>query len=141
MLCFACIIRITRKVVIILNNKEIFAKNLNYYMNENEKTRKDIGEALNISYYTVTDWVNGKKYPRMDKVELLANYFGVLKSDLIEEKLTEEKEKDNDVLANIIVRLRTDSEFKSVVETIYLMDSEKISGIKQMLDSLQTFIK
>lgn len=124
-----------------MNNKEIFAKNLNYYMTENEKTRKDIGEALNISYYTVTDWATAKKYPRMDKVERLANYFGISKSDLIEEKLTEEKEKDNDVLANIIVRLRTDPEFKSVVESIYLIESEKMNGIKQMLETLQAFSK
>ena len=110
-------------------------------MTENEKTRKDIGEALNISYYTVTDWATAKKYPRMDKVERLANYFGISKSDLIEEKLTEEKEKDNDVLANIIVRLRTDPEFKSVVESIYLIESEKMNGIKQMLETLQAFSK
>ena len=50
------------------------------------KSRNDISEALGISYFTVSDWVNGKKYPRMDKVEMLANYFGVQKSDLIEDK-------------------------------------------------------
>lgn len=55
-------------------------------MEENGKSRKEVCEALGISYYTFSDWVNGKKYPRMDKVEMLANYFGVLKSDLIEDK-------------------------------------------------------
>ena len=50
------------------------------------RSRNDISEALGISYYTVSDWVNGKKYPRMDKVEMLANYFGIQKSDLIEAK-------------------------------------------------------
>ena len=48
-------------------------------------TRKDLSEALQISYFTITAWANGTKYPRMDKVEKLANYFGVTKSDLIEE--------------------------------------------------------
>jgi transcriptional regulator with XRE-family HTH domain len=52
----------------------------------NRKSRNDISEALKISYFTVSDWVNGKKYPRMDKVEMLANYFGIQKSDLIEDK-------------------------------------------------------
>lgn len=55
-------------------------------MQENDKSRKDVAEALGVSYYTFSDWVNGKKYPRMDKVEKLANYFGILKSDLIEDK-------------------------------------------------------
>ena len=69
-----------------LNNKNIFSVNLKRYMNENDKTRKEVCEAIGVSYYTFSDWVNGKKYPRMDKVEKLANYFGILKSDLIEDK-------------------------------------------------------
>ena len=69
-----------------MNNKNIFASNLKHYMYINQKTRKDVSEAIGVSYYTFSDWVNGKKYPRMDKVELLAEYFGILKSDLIEDK-------------------------------------------------------
>ena len=69
-----------------MDNKDIFASNLRRYMEVKGKTRNDISEALGISYFTVTDWVNGKKYPRMDKVEMLANYFGIQKSDLIEDK-------------------------------------------------------
>lgn len=67
------------------DNKNTFANNLKSLMISHRRTRRDISDALGISYFTVSDWVNGKKYPRMDKVELLANYFGVLKSDLIEE--------------------------------------------------------
>lgn len=69
-----------------MDNKNIFAKNLQKYMDLNQKTRRDVCDALGFSYYTFTDWVKGKKYPRMDKVEMLANYFGILKSDLIEDK-------------------------------------------------------
>lgn len=68
------------------DNKNIFATNLNNLMQREHKSRKDLSDALGISYFTITAWVNGTKYPRMDKVEMLANYFGVLKSDLIEEK-------------------------------------------------------
>lgn len=69
-----------------MDNKNVFASNLKKYMEVKGKSRNDISEALGISYFTVSDWVNGKKYPRMDKVEMLANYFGVQKSDLIEKK-------------------------------------------------------
>ena len=68
-----------------MDNKQVFSSNLKRYMVLKNKNRKDIATVLGISYFTVSDWVNGKKYPRMDKVELLANYFGVQKSDLIEE--------------------------------------------------------
>lgn len=99
------------------------------------KSRRDVCQALGFSYYTYSDWVNGKKYPRMDKVEMLADYFGILKSDLIEEKLTEEKEKDNDTIASIIIRMRTDKEFMSVVEKLYTLDSSKIKGVIEMLNA------
>lgn len=69
-----------------MDNKNVFASNLKLYMEVKGKSRNDISEALGISYFTVSDWVNGKKYPRMDKVEMLANYFGIQKSDLIEKK-------------------------------------------------------
>jgi transcriptional regulator with XRE-family HTH domain len=68
-----------------MDNKKIFSTNLNRLMAIHNKSRKDIAQVLGLSYFTVSDWVNGKKYPRMDKVELLARYFGVTKSELIEE--------------------------------------------------------
>lgn len=76
-----------------MNNKSIFANNLKKHMALRGVTRRDLCAALGFSYYTVSDWCNGKKYPRMDKVEILANYFGIQKSDLIEEEIAEEKEK------------------------------------------------
>lgn len=75
-----------------MNHKEIFSTNLNMKMQEKGKSRTDICEALGFSYFTVTDWVKGKKMPRMDKVEKLANYFNCLISDLIEEKQSAENE-------------------------------------------------
>ena len=69
-----------------MEHKEVFARNLKKYMELNRKSRREVCAALGYSYFTFSDWVNGKKMPRMDKVEQLANYFGILKSDLIEDK-------------------------------------------------------
>lgn len=71
-----------------MDNKQIFSINLKRLMDEKGVSRQDLSKVFGVSYYTITDWVKGKKYPRMDKVEMLAAYFGVLKSDLIEEKGT-----------------------------------------------------
>lgn len=71
-----------------LGNKEIFSKNLNYYMNINKKTRTDLSRDLDIPYSTITDWCNANIYPRIDKIEILANYFDIKKSDLVENKDT-----------------------------------------------------
>lgn len=121
-----------------IGNKSIFASNLSYYVERSGRTQKELSEVVGVAPSTFNDWVKGKKYPRMDKVEILANYFGILKSDLIEEKLTEEKEKDNDALASIIIRMRTDKEFMSVVEKLYALDSAKIKGVDELLNA---FIK
>lgn len=69
-----------------MDNKNTFASNLNHYMKLKKVSRRQLSEALGLSYFTITDWVKGKKYPRMDKVEMLADFFGVKKSDLIEDK-------------------------------------------------------
>ena len=76
-----------------LGNKEILAKNLNYYIERSGKDRRQLAEIWNVPYSTLTGWVNAQKYPRIDKIEIMADYFGILKSDLIEEKLPEEQKK------------------------------------------------
>lgn len=69
-----------------LGNKEIFAENLKYYMKYYNKDRNEICNELNIPYTTFSDWCNAVTYPRIDKIELMANYFNIKKSDLIENK-------------------------------------------------------
>lgn len=66
--------------------KEIFAKNLNYWMNNRDKTQMDLMNDLDLSSSTVSDWCNAKKYPRMGTVQMLADYLEILKSDLIEDR-------------------------------------------------------
>ena len=119
-----------------LGNKAILSKNLKHYIERSGKDRKELAEIWGFPYSTVTEWVNGRKYPRIDRIEVMAEYFGILKSDLIEEKMTEEKEKDNDILSDIIVRMRTDSKFFSVIEALYV-DAEFFSAVRSMqtLDS------
>ena len=68
-----------------LGNKEIFAKNLAYYLEKSGRDQKVVAEVVGVAPSTFNEWMKAKKYPRIDKIEMLANYFGVLKSDLIEE--------------------------------------------------------
>lgn len=116
-------------------NKSVFAKNLQYQMKLKGKSRREVCAALGFSYYTFSDWVNGKKFPRMDKIEMLANYFGILKSDLIEEKTEEHREmqKKNNVTADIVLRMQTDDNFFQAVKTIHGMDPDKLSSLLGLL--------
>lgn len=116
-------------------SKHTFAKNLKRYIAESGKTQKEIAESVGVSAPTFNEWVNEKKFPRIDKIQKLADYFGILKSDLIEEKMTEEKKADNVALAEIIVRLRMDAEFRQLVETLNGLDRERLQGVQQMLNA------
>jgi repressor LexA len=71
--------------VISVTPKEVFAKNLNRLLDKNGKSQADLATYMKTTASTVSDWCNGKKYPRVDKMQKLADYFGVLKSDLTEE--------------------------------------------------------
>lgn len=71
-----------------IGNKEVFSKNLKWYLELKGATQKDLAQYLGINPSSVNDWIKCKKYPRIDKIELIARYFGILKSDLIEEKGT-----------------------------------------------------
>lgn len=69
-----------------LGNREVMAQNIKYYMKLYGKSRTDVCKDLHFSYTTFSDWVNAKKYPRIDKIEMMAYYFNVSKSDLVERK-------------------------------------------------------
>lgn len=69
-----------------IGNKEAFSKNLSFYLGYFEKSQKEVALAIGVTPASLNEWLKAKKYPRIDKIELLANYFGVLKSDLIEDK-------------------------------------------------------
>ncbi len=68
-----------------LGNKKAMSKNIKKYMAVNNVDRMKLSRDLKIKYSTLSDWINEKTYPRIDKIELMANYFNVTKADLIEE--------------------------------------------------------
>lgn len=69
-----------------LGNKQVMAKNISRLMKENNIDRKKLSNDLKVKYTTLSDWINAKTYPRIDKIELLADYFNVAKADLVEDK-------------------------------------------------------
>lgn len=116
-----------------LGNKAVMSRNLRRLMGEKNVTPKELSAKLDIPYTTVLSWMKAEYYPRIDKIEAMAEYFGVMKSDLIEEKLTPEKEADADFLAEIFVRMRMDTEYGDLVKFLYKFDAAKCAGIHQML--------
>ena len=71
-----------------IEQKRIFSKNLNYYLSLYSKTQKEVANAISVSPQTFNTWCQGIALPRMGKVQKLADYFQINKSDLIDERIT-----------------------------------------------------
>ncbi|MBR3246849.1 MAG: helix-turn-helix domain-containing protein [Clostridiales bacterium] len=67
-----------------LGNRQVMGQNIDYYMNRMGLERKELAKALGVPYSSLTDWMNGNSYPRIDKIQKMADFFGVEKSDLVE---------------------------------------------------------
>ena len=107
-----------------LGNKKIMAKNILYYMDKHQKTRNDMCDALGVKYTTFTDWVKGNSYPRIDKIELMANYFGISKADLVEEHTSIPQSHKKGVTINIYGRVAAGIPIEMVED---IVDTEEIS--------------
>lgn len=73
-----------------LEQKQIFSKNLLFYLNHENKSQKEVADAIGVSPQTFNTWCQGIALPRMGKVQKLADYFGIEKSNLIEDKSIKE---------------------------------------------------
>ena len=122
-----------------LGNKEIMARNIQHYMDLYEKDRRTVCSDLGISYTTFTDWVKGKTYPRIDKIELIANYFGVTKADLVEEH-DESDHSDNYYLdpdaRDLAEFLHKNPKYKVLFDASRKVKPDDIEFVKQLIDRM-----
>lgn len=109
-----------------LGNKKIMANNIKYYMQKNNVSQADVCKTLGIKTTTFADWVHARTYPRIDKIELLSNYFGISKADLVEQRPVvslNNKSTLSDELSKVIDQLDDDTRRKLLeLAHLYLND-------------------
>ena len=64
----------------------IFSNNLKRYVSQSGKNQKDIADDINVSPQTFNTWMKGIAIPRMGKIQKLADYFHINKSQLMEKE-------------------------------------------------------
>ena len=84
-----------------VENKKVMALNISNQMIKNNVNAADVCRALGIKQNTFSDWVNARTYPRIDKIEMMAMYFGCNKCDLVESNRPQELRKDEVELLKI----------------------------------------
>lgn len=62
----------------------IFSANLKRYLKRSGKTQKEVADALGIKPQTFNSWIMGVSVPRVNRIQMLSDYFGIEKSDLID---------------------------------------------------------
>lgn len=93
-------------------------------------TQEQLGEMLGVKRSAVAKYESGRVVNiKRSTLKKLSDILGIRGSDLI----FEEEQKNNDAIADIVVKLRTDDEFLSLVSALLSLDKEKIQGVKQLL--------
>lgn len=64
----------------------VFATNLKFYMDKYGKTREEIAKYLNVSLPTMSNYLNCKRYPKIEKLRMLAEYFNITVSELVQDR-------------------------------------------------------
>ncbi|HGR0322714.1 TPA: S24 family peptidase [Streptococcus pneumoniae] len=127
-----------------VENKEIFANNLSFYMKQKGVDRNTLCADLDLKYTTVRDWLKGITYPRIGKIELLANYFNINKSDLIENKISTAQPSDSllEDITNTARKLNTDNKkivLRTSEELLESQENKEETKINEVSEVIQLY--
>lgn len=104
-----------------MNSREILARNIKKRMEAGRYSQREICQACGFKQNTFSDWVNGKTYPRIDKIEKMAAFFGCSVPDLVGPDLVvlydsrEAKEAQTQRLINLFQRM-PETEKKQLID-------------------------
>lgn len=103
--------------------KKIFGRNLSHYVYQSGKQQAEIAKDIGEKPTTFNMWCNGKAMPSVGKIQKLADYFKVGKSDLTDDKnLLKGIDEYTSVSAKIGLQ---DERFQRIVIEYYNMPADK----------------
>ena len=109
-----------------LGNKPVIAENIKRHMTAKGINAKELSKALHVPYTTVLSWIKAEYYPRIDKIEMMSDYFGCLKSDLIEDKSKQPVENE------------LSERKKAFIKQVEKMSDAQLDRLEQILDLIDT---
>ena len=118
--------------------RQEFAARLKYYMNIKGCKQSDIARDLGINMSTISSWCNGVMIPRMEKIKMLADYFNIYMSDLLEDdtELNNKSYYINDDAKDIAQFLYENPDYKVLFDASRKVKKEDIQFVKDMIDRL-----
>ena len=112
-----------------MNDREIFQRNLSKFLAESGMLQKDIAASLGVNRSTVSAWMTGRGYPRVDIMEKLAILFGVTTANIVGDPSAEETEEDR--LLSMFKSLNSTGKAKLIerAEELLVLYGEKSSDV------------
>jgi transcriptional regulator with XRE-family HTH domain len=120
----------------IVENKTVFAKNLKHYIELNGVLKIEVARAVKVSSGTISDWLSERSYPRMDKIQLLAEFFEIKKTDLIEEHTPDFQFSISRTALNLYNELINDPDAVGLYQDIKKLSPENRDIVKALIKNL-----
>lgn len=119
------------------DNKQIMARNIKRYMDKKGVTNQQVCDALGFKYTTFLDWIKGVTYPRIGKVEAMAQYFGCEKSDLIEDKSNKPLVNGDEELTEYLEILKTRPEMRMLFQISKDATKEDVEAAVRVIEAIR----
>lgn len=118
--------------------RKIFAEKLNYYLARNGFTQADMARKMRVSTATTAKWCTGQTMPRIDKIQSLCNWLGIVKSDLLDSNPTDDRpeyyySQDSRDLAQFLF---DNPEYKVLFDASRKIKPEDIEFVKEMIERI-----
>ena len=120
--------------------KKTFGDNLRRLLAEHGKTQADLCRRLKVSSATASDWANGKKIPRADKLRTICAWLNCELSELLEEQTDvladgqPPQYYDNEVVQIVTDRLRKNPEYSVLFKASANVRPEDIDLVTKFIE-------
>lgn len=107
-----------------MTSREIFKKNLPYYMDMAGMNSVELAKAVGVSKSTVSTWISGRSYPRIDAIQKIADVLGCDTDDLLTEstEVVRQQISDDEKILFRLARSATPSALKAAVAVLKSME-------------------
>ena len=113
--------------------KKIFSENLNRLLQDREKTQSEVAKEIDVSPQTFNTWTQGIAIPRMGKIQRLADYFHIEKSDLLDKAPQEHTYYTNPETAKVAQEIFDNSDLRVLFDAAKDSSPEQLKLAAEML--------
>lgn len=118
--------------------REILSTNLKRLMERSYLQQQQVADMCSVSKASFNDWIQGRTYPRPDKLALLANALNVNEYDLTTDiENGSQRNIVNREVASIAEDIYTDPEARAIYQAFCELSPENKMAIKQIVFALK----